>query len=237
MVISSFLEDYYRRKGCRTLRVPPLVDLGDERWVQDPEAGPPPEGLHLAYAGTPGRKDLLLNVLRGLAGIGTANTPVLLNLFGPTRESLTRTLPECDDYLQRLGPRVIFHGRVPQEEVPRRIMSSHFSVLLRPDELYSRAGFPTKVAESLSAGVPVICNPCGDIADVIRDGRDGILLNDHTGEAFAAGVSRALAIGPAGWLQMRTHARERARVLFDYRSWVNPIHGFITQLQASEIER
>ena len=83
------------------------------------------------------------------------------------------------------------------------VRAADFTVLLRPDARFAHAGFPTKLVESLSLGVPVLANVTSDISEYVRDGREGILLAGPTREAFAAGLRRALAIGRPARLAMR----------------------------------
>ena len=42
-----------------------------------------------------------------------------------------------------------------------------------------REGFPYAAIESLFCGVPVIATKCGDINDLIKDGYNGVLINNH----------------------------------------------------------
>jgi glycosyltransferase involved in cell wall biosynthesis len=108
-------------------------------------------------------------------------------------------------------------------------MESHFTVLLRPDERYARAGFPTKVVESVAAGVPVITTRTDDASLYIQDGREGILLDSESPRAFASGVRRILALGPAAWSEMGEAARRLAVSSFDYRAHVEPIRRFVLE--------
>lgn len=61
-----------------------------------------------------------------------------------------------------------------------RYCEADFSIFVRPDRRSSHAGFPTKLAESLAAGTPVITNNTGDIGLYLKDGENGFLLKDGT---------------------------------------------------------
>jgi len=227
--ISSFLERYYRDKRCRVIRVPPLVDLEEPKWRFD--AGKPSDSgpLRLVYAGVPGNKDLLDNALQGVRVLRREGLPVVVDLFGPTRESICALLPRDAGGLDELGTALRCHGRVPQHLVPRRLAEADFSFLLRPNARYAQAGFPTKLVESLSAGVPIITNATSDIAQYVRDGKEGIFVDGYTPEAFAAAVRRVLGMPRWQWRVMRENARERAAKCFDYRRYVQPLGEFVRE--------
>jgi len=230
--ISSYLENYYSKKGCHVLRIPPLVDLSDSKWPVSPKVESSTQrNLRLVYAGTPGKKDLLGNAIRGLVFLRGEGLIIDLHLIGPTRQDIAACLGGDISDLDLLGDSVIFHGRVPQSEVPCLLASNDFSILLRPLERYAQAGFPTKLVESLSAGVPVIANPTSDIKEFVQDGREGILLTDHSPAAFVAGVKRALVLSNDQKDIMRRNARLRAEISFDYRVFVQQISAFMQEFK------
>lgn len=56
-----------------------------------------------------------------------------------------------------------------------------------------REGFPYSVVESLGCGVPVITSKCGDVCDVIKDGYNGVLINDNWDyHSFAEAITKLL---------------------------------------------
>lgn len=231
IVISRFLEEYYQKRGCAVLRVPPLVDLEDVQWRRPPLQGLQSGPLRLVYAGSPGRKDLVGNVLQGMAILHGEGRTALLQLIGPERDWFERSVPEWRALPQAVRENITFGGRVPQSDVPARLAEADFSVLLRPQKRYAQAGFPTKVVESLAAGVPVMTNPTSDIAQYVRDGVEGILLEGHTATAFAAGVRRVLQGSRATWAAMRPLARLQAQASFDFRPHAAAIGDFVLGTQ------
>jgi glycosyltransferase involved in cell wall biosynthesis len=230
IVISSFLERYYRERGCAVLRVPPLVDMDDEaRRATGPlqrENGK----LRLVYAGMPGRKDLLGNAIRGLKLVVAKGLPVEFHLVGPVPRAVAACLGQDAGLLDELSQNIIFHGRVTKCTAMSVVAQSDFSILLRPDKRFAHAGFPTKLVESLSLGVPVLANLTSDIGQYVRDGKEGIILADCSPEAFAAGVFRILELPRACWSDMRNAARQRAGQCFDYRKYVGPLKQFLNDL-------
>jgi glycosyltransferase involved in cell wall biosynthesis len=235
IAISSFLERYYRARGCVVLRVPPLIDMDDGRPNQADQVSHKDKDnvLRLVYAGVPGKKDLLGSAVRALRDLRASGLPVVLDLVGPSRQTAATWLGG-GRLLDELGSGVVCHGRVPHKVALGLVARADFSLLLRPDKRYAHAGFPTKLVESLSLGVPVISNPTSDIAEYVRDGKEGVLLADSTPEAFAAGVKRILDMPREQWSTMRLGARQRASDCFDYRRHAQRLKEFMREVLASD---
>ena len=229
IAISSYLARYYLQRGCHVLRVPPLVDLDEEKWQLNPHVPVDGNNLQIVYAGTPGKKDLLGNALRGLNTLREEGLLVKLHLVGPSREDVSECLGSDAPVLNMMADLLIFHGCLPQSDVPQLLSTADYSVLLRPLERYAQAGFPTKLVESLAAGVPVITNSTSDISEFVRDGIEGILLTDHSPAAFVAGVKRVLSLPLAQKDAMRRNARLRAETSFDFRVFVKKLGSFIQE--------
>ncbi|MER5334811.1 glycosyltransferase [Micromonospora sp. NPDC002717] len=223
ITISTALHDDFARRRP-TLMVPPQVD----RAAYQPPAPPSlTDGLRLLYAGTAGTKDLLAVVAEGIRRLPAAERDrVRLTIAGMTRDQAVRLSDLDAGNLDGLGDQVIFLGRVPREEVLAELARAHFSVLVRPVAGYSRAGFPSKVPESLAAGCPVLLNHTSDLDRYITDGREGLVLSGATPDDVSEGLMRALALDDDDWRRMSQAARDRARD-FDYRSWTPAVSDFV----------
>ncbi|MFG1779347.1 glycosyltransferase [Micromonospora sp. NPDC049048] len=225
IVISETLERHFLRHGRQTMVVPPQVDCAG---YGNPAPPPPRDGLRLLYAGSAGPKDLLGVVLAGIRLLPPADRArVRLVIAGISRDQATVASDLDEPALAELGDQVTFLGRLPRQRVLEELARAHFSVLVRPTAGYARAGFPSKVPESLAAGCPVLLNHTSDLARHIVDGREGIVLAGPHAEDVRDGLARALALDETRWWRMSRHARERARS-FDYRSWRPAVSGFVT---------
>jgi glycosyltransferase involved in cell wall biosynthesis len=225
IAVSSFLSDYFRSQRCEVVRIPPLVDLDEAKWgmITDNEPG----YLKFVYAGSPGNKDLLGNIIQGVLLVGKEIKNIELHIVG-VREDQACKLSGIDlTKLASSGAKIICHGRIPQNEVPKMLSSVDFSILLRPDAKNANAGFSTKLVESLCAGTPVIANATSDIAEYVRDGWEGFIVQGNSPEALASTLKIVAKLPREKILEMRSFAKDRARELFDYRSHCSELKRFI----------
>ncbi len=82
---------------------------------------------------------------------------------------------------------VVDTGWVALQELPATLAAADVGLYLMDDTLLNRAKCPVKLADMLVAGVPVVGESVGQVAEYIRDGRTGTLC--ATGDA--AGLTAA----------------------------------------------
>ena len=154
IAISRYLERYFSSRGCRTLRMPPTLDVKNSPARLTVEKGP----ITLVYAGFPGKKDLVGNVISALLQIDPEGKRLRFIIAGPNKEDILR-LPQLAAFKSSGLPSCIKAvGLLSHQQVVQLVRDSDFVPLLRPPLRYAQAGFPTKVPESLASGTPVICN-------------------------------------------------------------------------------
>lgn len=225
LAISSFLTDHFAAQGCRTIRVPPTTDVLGTPWSHEVPGGP----VRFAYAGIPGRKDLLDVVIRGIQRADPSGARCTLGVVGPSVAQVRALLGERPD----LPSWVVVHGKRSRQEALNIVRNAHFVPLVRSDARYAHAGFPTKVVESMCVGTPVICNLTSDLRDHVRDGATGIVSDSDTTEAFASAVTNALSMTSAEHRAMRERTRAEAERAFDFRRYVGPLEAFFGSVLSS----
>lgn len=170
IAISKYLYQYYK-DSVKTIKVPPLVDLKEPKW--NIQSNSTHEGIKLIYAGSPSaQKEKLDYIVDVIENINSENT-IHLDVVGITKEQYNFLYS-----VEYSGTRVNFHGRIPNYQVIKMIKESDWAVVLRENNKVVKAGFPTKITESITCGTPVIANRFSNI-DEYLDKNNGLLLENE----------------------------------------------------------
>jgi len=127
---------------------------------------------------------------------------------GPVLEGLAARAVPADRFLV---------ARASHAEVPRWIGISRAGVFFIRSCRSKKASCPTKLAEFLACGVPVVINDgIGDTADIVREARVGVVVDGFDGASGrrAREAVEALHAGP----DLRGDCRREAECRFDVRS-------------------
>lgn len=211
--ISKYLHHYFQSKGCNTLRIPVIFDVAEITYEKQLDSS----HLTILYAGSPGKKDYLAEMLRGLLLLKEEEIKkIRFIVAGVSYSQIENWFSPID--LKKLVKSVEFIGKVERNTVLKKLREVDFTVLLRASELrYAKAGFPTKVVESLATGTPVILNLSSDLGDYIQDMQEGLIVKKCCAEEFVKTLRRALRLSVNQKQQMRYKARLCAERNFDYR--------------------
>lgn len=230
IAISSFLESYYKKSNLPAIRVPIVIDSSDSKWYIKGESFDP-ESLNLVYAGVPGKKDWIAIAIYGINElIKEGHCNIKLHLIGPTENDIKALLDENVISLEALRQNILFYGRTDQEKVPALLSKADFSVLIRPNERYANAGFPTKFVESLAIGLPVIANLTSDLEMYLKDGENGFIISDNSIEAFKNSLRKALLLTDSEKIEMKKNAKLTAREFFEYQSYIGDMNTFVQKI-------
>ncbi|TML95912.1 MAG: glycosyltransferase family 1 protein [Actinobacteria bacterium] len=135
-------------------------------------------GPTLAFAGRLTAQKSLRVALEALAAV--EDVELLIAGEGDERAALERDVAELG-----LGDRVRFLGALPRERVVELFAAADASVLSSSWE-----NFPHTVVEALAAGTPVIATATGGVAEVVRDGENGLLVPLADATALGEAIRR-----------------------------------------------
>jgi len=170
---------------CRVVVIPnglPLDDL--------PPPQPPASRSGILAVGRLVEKkgfDILVEAAALLRDRGRA-VPITIIGAGDRHQAL-------HEQIQRLGldPQVQLAGPLPREEVLRRMAGGRLlAVPCVTGADGNRDALPTVVIEAMACGLPVVATPVGGIGEMVRHGREGLLVPEHDVEALADALAEIL---------------------------------------------
>ncbi len=223
--ISSYFEDYFKNRGINTVRIPVIMDVDNIPYNKNTD----PKRTVFLYAGSPGKKDSVAEIVNGFALLSHEELKACeLRFAGITKQSFVDLYGVPKASVLKLGDSLKCLGRVSRAEVLRELSKADFTVLLRPEALrYAKAGFPTKVVESLASATPVITNITSDLGMYLSDVQNCLLVDECSAEALAVAVKKAIEISVGEKAALCLNARAVAENCFDYKGYAENIKNLI----------
>ena len=231
IVISSFLDKFY--KTTHNIIVPATCDISEAKWRSGNSIAQNRvgifEGITLIYAGNPARKDAVHYIIGAVQRLANEGEKIRMLILGAEREGY---IERYGDLLpnQELSERIMFLGKVSQDDVPAFYALADFMVLLRESSRKSNAGFPTKFSESFASGTPVIANLTSDLGVFLRDGETGFVVDEPSEDAIYRTLKqKVLPLDQTEIEIMKSSVRVAAKQL-DYHAYVEPLRDFMNKL-------
>lgn len=213
--ISSYLYDYYKDCGNKTI-LPPLTDAAESKYRNEQPAAR--DKIALIYAGSPGNKDKIYDIIRILSRIKDIDNKITFDIFGTAK-------------IETRAGFVRFNGTAPHTEVIKYIAASDFLIFVRESSRVNNAGFPTKFAEAITCGTPVITNRTSDLEKYLTEGKNGFFLNTEDDALMKDQLETLLNTGREKINSMKKYCLSSG--LFDYRSYIDTVKVFIKKIEES----
>lgn len=225
LTISKFLQAHYLSRKIDTVRIPVIMDINSMNHKKRTSV----DKLVLVYAGAAGKKDYLFEIVEGLSLLSEVDIiKVELRIFGLNYDQLQHDIGVNTKTIEKLSSSLKCFGKVQREVVLRNLEEADFTVLLRSNtQRYAKAGFPTKVVESLASGTPVISNITSDLGDYLKDMENSIIVADCTPESFCAALMKAVRLLPKEREAMQLNARTTSERYFDYSNYVSEVKQYL----------
>lgn len=228
IVISSYLDNYYYESN--NVVIPATCDGNDEKWQKTTNNVKPFNGVTLIYAGNPAKKDLVHTVINAVNHLSTTDNKIRFLILGISKEEYLRKYSDKLDS-NNLSDSIVFLGKVSQNDVPAYYKHADYMILLRENNRKSNAGFPTKFAEALTAGVPVIANATSDIGKYIENGTDGYILENESLDYVESTLKKICKqYSPQLISRQKENALRMGSDIFDYRNYSEALNKFILNL-------
>ena len=215
IAVSPYLEDYYRSKNCRVYWIPPLMEKIGQPFFN---ASTHLDGkkLRIGYAGNAGQKDLLEPIIEAAERLNTEEIAVQFDLIGVS-EAEVKAMLKVKEY-EHSGIKA--YGRLCHEDALSILEKVDYTILLRKNLRYAKAGFSTKFSESLSLGVPVICNRVGGADKLLENTKAGVLMSTYNSEELEQCIKRLMSLDDEKYLESKKAALSLATQYFSLQRYI-----------------
>ena len=209
---APYITDFYRPTGLPIVEIPTLMESPGTNAPLAEAVQLPLPLIAVASGFSEGaraesihdRIDWMLELLDGAAVRGA---DFVLRIAGVDRESYLSFFPAHRKLLERLEGRVEFLGCLPRPELLHLLERSAFALVMRHRTRVTLAGFPSKYAEAITFGTPVICNDIPSIAPYHVEGKTGFRLDLDDRDGAVATLHELLRIEPETVRSMKRFCR------------------------------
>lgn len=226
IAISSFLAEHYIAQGCNVVCIPPtfpsFIKKDEVQRVKDQRCG---ADIRLVFAGSLSNKDYLIELIEALLIINKEKIRISFDVIGPSEKEIVCCINEKD--LIKYG--IFVHGRKSHDDVLKIVKESDFSVLLRQNKRYAKAGVSTKFCEAMKLGVPSICTQVNGTDLFVENMINGILIKDNSVETLISALEDILKIDEAKILEMKMNAYKYADKEFSTKKYIDDMKYFLSK--------
>ena len=226
--ISTYLNNYFLGRKIQSVFVPFFFDVAAMPFYKKSQLFNGLGKIELIYAGCPSRgRDTIVNAIKGILLLPTEfQRRISLTIAGASQKTfLDLGLSKKDMEASQMFANFI--GKVAHERIVSLYETACFSIYLKPaKKRFSKAGFPTKVSESLAFGTPVIANISGDVGAFLVDGDNSIIISDDSPQSFCEGVLRIFKLQDFEMEAMSKQARTTAEEELSLKKYSSVIGHF-----------
>ena len=227
-VISRYLEQHFSGQGCKTLRVPPMFSIQQARPPQFREVN---GLLNICYVGSPGKKEDFLSIFYGLQIAYDAGCRFVMHIVGVTAREFKHSYGLDLLSILKIDGVVQFYGRVANIEAKRIVASCDFLVVLRKNERFVQAGFPSKVAESLCLGTPIMANLMSNLDEYLIEDENSIIVTDVSAVGFSMAIRHANQLKKEQYISiMQKKALDTGQLSFAAQTYATAMDTFISEI-------
>lgn len=145
-----------------------------------------------------------------------------------------QTRAEIEQKIARNGVRhaVIMTGAVPHEQIPQLLAVADVAVAPNISFFHGHGGSPLKLYEYMAAGKAIVATHTGQVAEVIEDGRNGLLLPPGDMDGWGNALSTLLSDVELRRCLGET-ARRQAREQHSWQQYAQRLEKIYAVAQAS----
>ncbi len=176
-------------------------------------------------------KDNVDNIIKAFAMVARDFPEYNLFLFGtPSPED--RRVIECTILQCHLEERVFIKGRVDYDKVPQILANATLLVTSQPITKRAQGGFPTKMAEYMMSGTPMVVTNVGEINKYVQDGINTYMVEPCNPDAYGQKL-RYILSNPEDSARIANNALEYAKSNFCSQPVTKGLINFMNQLKCN----
>jgi len=217
--LKRYYQNYTNRK-CKYLVMPLLIDFKKFTCNSFEKED------YIGYCGDFGNnKDGVPALIEAFSIISNKHNNYKLILAGGTNDTSAINFISSLIHRFKLEDRVVLTGVLNHNQMPEFLGKASVLALARPDNLQAKGGFPSKVAEYLASGRPVVLTKVGELDKYLTDNVNVFFSDSDKSEDFADCLDRVLSNYPTA-IKVGESGREIAES-FDFYRQAEIINRFI----------
>jgi glycosyltransferase involved in cell wall biosynthesis len=147
-----------------------------------------------------------------------------INLTGMPQDKFELYKKECSPEILRY---ITVHKWMEYDELIKLYQKIDYLLLARPDNLATRANFPSKIPEVMTYGIIPIASQVGDYTKYYLDETNSIAIKEDTAESCAEAIRKAIYMSNEEREQMLSNDRKTVKDKFHYKVWEEQLAKFI----------
>ncbi len=228
IAISTTMEQYLLKMNKPVIRIPILSDIDRFQIKKQTHSD---DTINIGYTGSlTFKKDGLGELIKAIGLlINKYNvTNVKLNIYG---SGFRDTIKKLESLINKLGlsKHIFLHGKVTSEDIPKIQVQQDLLVLVRPQNLQTRFGFSTKLAEYMASGVVVLTTDVSDNLMFIENAKNGFVADSYLAEKVAGKLFEIISNKSYLDKQITQSAYETALKYFNSKNYNDQLSGFLFQ--------
>lgn len=177
------------------------------------------------------KKDGVLNLIKAYDLVRERHLGLGLVITGFGSKEQIRELHQTIEELN-LGDLVQVFLNLSSNDIPSLMKDAKILVSPRPYSLQALYGFPTKVAEYLMAGRPVVTSAFGDLSQHLIDGVNAFVLPSGDIPIIAEAILRVLD-NYKDAIRVGIRGKELALEMFDPQKNTRPLVDWLVKMESS----
>jgi len=228
LAISTRIIDYLTKHGVDGSRIMHLPILVDHDRFARTSSSPVQDLLGKRYflsSGALDEKEGIDFILTAFASICDSHDRIYLAFTGTPEKRRKDQVIEMAKRLH-IEEKLLFTGFLSSDQLSWAYQNAVALLCCRSDTPFANYGFPTKLAEYLSSGRPVITNEVGDMLFYLKDGVNAFVSKAEDSSSIARQMARILD-NPALASLVGLDGRKVAAEYFDYKNFVRTLDVFL----------